>query len=639
METRPSKHPGGDKGRDVEGGVGGGPLVDPEERRRRKSCCFWFLYEWRKWKWKMKNRTILKHCMGDLKRNSDNVPERLAHLIDEEIASIRYLKAKIAKLTAHISAMQANPEKHLPKTGVAFMVFDSMVVPRMTIQPFVAPHEMIISAAPEPNDVSWKTLHPPYWRLLLTRTVVIVGLTLMAIAWAFPAFIFASLANLQSLSEVDGFGWIQTGISDHLSDYAVSVVEGFAPAIFLVLSLVLAKHIIRWIIHRSYEWAKSTVEWKTMTTYWSFLIIHVVFVSTFGGTLSKILSEFIDNPRNLISLLAQALPQNSTFFINYILVVTFCITPLTLFRTRQILQQFVWYVLMRPSTVRQKAKMWQYPTFDYAGSVAQGLLIYTVTLVYSLMAPLISVFGLCYFIVVYLVDRYQIIYTTRTSWQGGATMWPLIFHMFMTSLILFQLAMIGILTLSKFGGGGALVALPFITAGIWVLLHFHWVTVSNSGPINGVSTLKPLSYDEFRKAYTQPSMLAVEQEDANYTKRAATSTTDSSYDRDAYSNDFSDDDEDFEQEQERTETEQDDSEDDDDDDGIGDSYDDSPAEEKKKTAVRGGGAPRTLQQRRPAAAPTQRHAASSGDGYDYDYDSEESDDTTEALTSPNYFHV
>ena len=40
-----------------------------------------------------------------------------------------------------------------------------------------------------------------------------------------------------------------------------------------------------------------------MTTYWSFLIIHVVFVSTFGGTLSKILSEFIDNPRYLSPLL------------------------------------------------------------------------------------------------------------------------------------------------------------------------------------------------------------------------------------------------------------------------------------------------------------------------------------------------
>jgi hypothetical protein len=106
------------------------------------------------------------------------------------------------------------------------------------------------------------------------------------------------------------------------------------------------------------------------------------------------------------------------------------------------------------------------------------------------------------------------------------------------------------LSLTKFGGGAALVALPFITASIWVLLHFHWVTVSNSGPISGtradsvelrckaydsklttsfvvtagLSTLKPLSYDEFRKAYTQPSMIAVEQEDANYAKAGASTT-------------------------------------------------------------------------------------------------------------------
>jgi hypothetical protein len=120
-----------------------------------------------------------------------------------------------------------------------------------------------------------------------------------------------------------------------------------------------------------------------------------------------------------------------------------------------------------------------------------------------------------------LIPLCSAIVIVRVLCTGGATMWPLIFHMFMTSLILFQLAMIvrlpppplhqtlpqscgaplltacvnphtktwqGILTLSKFGGGGALVALPFITAGIWVLLHFHWVTVSNSGPINGTST-------------------------------------------------------------------------------------------------------------------------------------------------------
>jgi hypothetical protein len=68
----------------------------------------------------------------------------------------------------------------------------TQVVPRMTIQPFVAPHMMMISAAPEPNDVSWKTIHPPYWRVLITRALVIIFLIFMAVSWCFPAFIFAS---------------------------------------------------------------------------------------------------------------------------------------------------------------------------------------------------------------------------------------------------------------------------------------------------------------------------------------------------------------------------------------------------------------------------------------------------------------
>jgi len=107
-------------------------------------------------------------------------------------------------------------------------------------------------------------------------------------------------------------------------------------------------------------------------------------------------------------LLASAFPQNATFFINYILVLTFCVMPLTLFRFRQIFQQLGWYILMRPSTLREarlllfflyhsstetislyhkkKAKMWRHPTFDYAGSAAQGLLVFCLTLVFSLMA-------------------------------------------------------------------------------------------------------------------------------------------------------------------------------------------------------------------------------------------------------------
>lgn len=54
-------------------------------RARQRSCCYWFYYELRKWKWKIKNCSFLRHFIGDLRRNTDKVPRRLALLIEEEV--------------------------------------------------------------------------------------------------------------------------------------------------------------------------------------------------------------------------------------------------------------------------------------------------------------------------------------------------------------------------------------------------------------------------------------------------------------------------------------------------------------------------------------------------------------------------
>lgn len=45
--------------------------------------------------------------------------------------------------------------------------------------------------------------------------------------------------------------------------------------------------------------------------------------------------------------------------------------------------------------------------------------VFTLSLCYSLMAPLITVFGFAYFILVYLINRYNLIYVNEQRWQGG----------------------------------------------------------------------------------------------------------------------------------------------------------------------------------------------------------------------------
>lgn len=45
--------------------------------------------------------------------------------------------------------------------------------------------------------------------------------------------------------------------------------------------------------------------------------------------------------------------------------------------------------------------------------------VFTLTLCYSLMAPLITIFGFAYFCLVFLINRYNLIYVNEQRWQGG----------------------------------------------------------------------------------------------------------------------------------------------------------------------------------------------------------------------------
>ncbi len=88
------------------------------------------------------------------------------------------------------------------------------------------------------------------------------------------------------------------------------------------------------------------------------------------------------------------------------------------------------------------------------------------------MAPLITIFGFAYFCLVFLINRYNLIYVNEQRWQGGGTplsfhsscvcvcvlhltrahglsvlgtMWSIVYHLFMAAILLFQLIMLGIL--------------------------------------------------------------------------------------------------------------------------------------------------------------------------------------------------
>jgi hypothetical protein len=147
--------------------------------------------------------------------------------------------------------------------------------------------------------------------------------------------------------------------------------------------------------------------------------------------------------------------------------------------------------------------------FDFVSGYSNGLLIFTITLCYSVMAPLIAVFGFLFFALSLLIDGYNLHRATEQRWQGGGKAFSFVLHHLMVSCIVFQVVMIGILSLSEYGGGVALVPLPFLTAALWFVLHFGWSHVINYGPVDAATETAwrdTIGETRMTLAYRQPAL-------------------------------------------------------------------------------------------------------------------------------------
>jgi len=248
-------------------------------------------------------------------------------------------------------------------------------------------------------------------------------------------------------------------------------------------------------------------------------------------------ADIIEELGQIPSLLAHPLPQQALSFTIWIMVQGLGRLPFRLLRFFSLLWFICKYLLtglpvpptkvcsllsscpicllakLLPSSLHalwnHSIKKWELLTadnFDFLSAYGDGLLVFTIMLCYSIMDPLISVFGFFFFLLALLVDGHLLSTATEQKWRGGKT-FSFVMHHLMFSYILFQLLMISILSLDQFAGRVALLPLPFITASLWIVLHFGWSHIINYGAIDRVASEEGnLCRETVLQAYLPPSL-------------------------------------------------------------------------------------------------------------------------------------
>ncbi|XP_069979583.1 calcium permeable stress-gated cation channel 1 isoform X2 [Penaeus vannamei] len=306
-------------------------------------------------------------------------------------------------------------------TGVAFVTFDSIENAKRVLQDHRAkcdcfyspptssasvdlkPHNWIIRVAPVPDDIYWHNLSVTTRHWWLKAILINIMLFVVLFFLTTPAVIINGL-DIVPL----------TGRLSNMSP----VLSEFLPTLLLWTMAALLPVIVSYSDQFMSHWTRSAENHSIMRKTFVFLLFMVIILPSLGLTSAKGFMEWLIQSQSQNETFRWEcifLPDNGAFFVNYIITSAFIGTSLELIRFPELFMYMVRLGLSRSeaetASVR-KAILYEFP---FGVQYAWMLLIFAMTIIYSVSCPLITPFGTLYMIFKHLVDKYNIYFAYGPS--------------------------------------------------------------------------------------------------------------------------------------------------------------------------------------------------------------------------------
>ncbi|KAG2290987.1 hypothetical protein Bca4012_006926 [Brassica carinata] len=382
----------------------------------------------------------------------------LLGLVGERVDSIDYYTKLINESVAKLEAEQRTVLAEKQQTA-AVVFFTDRVTAALAAQSLHCQmvDKWTVTEAPEPRQLIWENLKIKFFSRIVRQYLIYFLVAITILFYMIPiAFVSAitTLGNLQKalpfIKPIAEIAFIRTILQSYLPQIALIVFLAMLPKFLMFLSksegIPSQSHAIR----------------AASGKYFYFSVLNVFIGVTLAGSLFDNLKALEKKPNSIITVLATSLPKNATFFLTYVALKFFVgyglelsrIIPLIIFHLKKK------YLCKTEAEVKEA---WYPGDLSYATRVPSDMLILTITFCYSVIAPLILVFGVIYFGLGWLILRNQALKVYVPSYESYGRMWPHIHTRILAALFLFQLVMFGYLGVKLFVWATLLVPLIFIS--------------------------------------------------------------------------------------------------------------------------------------------------------------------------------
>lgn len=362
-----------------------------------------------------------------------------------KVDSIDYYTERMEKLAPLLKDEQERAYSKSQK-GAAIVIFNSRAAATSASQVMHTEYANAWTTmpAPEPRAVVWENLPVPFVQRLV-RQFVVYGIVFLTVL-----FFMIPIAFISAIIALDNLEKKLTFLKPVVEIPAIkAVLQAFLPQLALIVFLALLPMLLLKLSKAEGIPSQSHVVRAAAGKYFYFNVFNVFLGVTIVGSLFNSLNGIFKDPTSIVTLLSASLPLQATFFITFVALKFFVgyglqlsrIVPLIIFHLKR---------KLLCKTDEEVRDAWTPSSFNYATCVPADMLILTITVCYSVMAPTILLFAIVYFGLGWLLMRNQALNVMVPSYESGGRMWPHIHSRILAALFLAQLTMLGYFSVKQF---------------------------------------------------------------------------------------------------------------------------------------------------------------------------------------------
>ncbi|KAG9062547.1 hypothetical protein KI688_005462 [Linnemannia hyalina] len=357
----------------------------------------------------------------------------------------------VTRQQAGIAAMHENEDEK--KLGAAFIQFNSQLGAHLAAQAVI--HRKTLTMQPRhlevhPKDVIWENLGHSLSTRNIRRAIAGVLVFLLIALWTIPVAFVASIAQLDAIVE---FAPFLSGVYN-LPTVVIGIIQGILPPLGLAILMMFLPIILYKLAHLGGEVLNSCKTFSVVTSFHWFNVVHVLLVTTLANGIFASVQQIIDNPSNIMGMLASSLPKASTFFLTFVILSLIGIPMMLLQIGPLIMYKISKYLGKTPRKVYAAERTVGF--VDWGTTIPVHTIIFSIGLIYSTIQPLILLFVVIYFGLYYLAFRYQFLYVYRQPFDSGGLIYPRIIDQIYVALIIYEIVMLGLFVLQKAAGQSAI---------------------------------------------------------------------------------------------------------------------------------------------------------------------------------------